>query len=116
MTQSLNGSIETISHQADRLAIQIDDSFDGFGNRYEQAVTVFQSERFDSLVEAGRRLADHSGDASGRSDGTPSPGPTIGGQVTADRPRRGHPWKASTSPARCSIRCPSGSTQRCCPK
>jgi hypothetical protein len=30
MTQSLNGSIETISHQADRLTTQIDDSFDGF--------------------------------------------------------------------------------------
>jgi hypothetical protein len=51
MTQSLKGPIETISHQVDRLTIQIDDSFDGFRNRYEQAVPVFQSERFDSLVE-----------------------------------------------------------------
>jgi hypothetical protein len=53
MTQSLNGSIETISHQVDRLTIQIDDSFDAFRNRYEQAVPVFQSERFDSLVDRG---------------------------------------------------------------
>ncbi|HZC92003.1 MAG TPA: DUF302 domain-containing protein [Mycobacterium sp.] len=51
MTQSLNRSIETISHQVDRLTIQIDDTFDGFRNRYEQAVPVFQSERFASLVE-----------------------------------------------------------------
>jgi hypothetical protein len=95
MTQSLNGSIETISHQADRLTIQIDDSFDGF---------------FSTVP----RL--HVADASGRGDGTPSPGPTIGGRVTADRASRGRQWKASASPARCSIRCPSGSTQRCCPK
>jgi hypothetical protein len=51
MTQSLNGSIETISHQVDRLTIQIADTFDGFRNRYEQAVPVFQSQRFESLVE-----------------------------------------------------------------
>jgi len=51
MTQSLNGSIETVSHQVDRLTIQINDSFDGFRNRYEQAVPVFQRERFDSLIE-----------------------------------------------------------------
>jgi Domain of unknown function DUF302 len=53
MTQSVNGSIETISHQVTRLTIHIDDSFDGFRNRYERAVPVFQSERFDALVEAG---------------------------------------------------------------
>jgi hypothetical protein len=53
MTQSLNRSIETISHQVDRLTIRIDDTFDGFRNRYEQAVPVFQRERFDSLVESG---------------------------------------------------------------
>jgi hypothetical protein len=50
---SLNGFIETISHQVDRLTIQIDDSFDGFKNRYEHAVPRFQRERFDSLVERG---------------------------------------------------------------
>jgi hypothetical protein len=53
MTQSVDGSIETISHQVDRLAIRIDDSFDGFRHRYEQAVPVFQSARFDSLIERG---------------------------------------------------------------
>jgi hypothetical protein len=53
MTQSLNGSIETISHPVDRLTIQIDESFDGFRSRCERAVPVFQSERFDSLVERG---------------------------------------------------------------
>jgi len=53
MTQSLKGPIETISHQVDRLTIQIDDSFDGFRNRYERAVPVFQSQRFDSLIERG---------------------------------------------------------------
>src|SRR6202789_2993316 len=53
MTQSVDGSIETISHQVDRLTIRIDDSFDGFRHRYEQAVPVFQSARFDSLVERG---------------------------------------------------------------
>jgi hypothetical protein len=53
MTQSVDGSIETISHQVDRLTIRIDDSFDGFRHRYEQAVPVFQGERFDSLVEKG---------------------------------------------------------------
>ena len=47
MTQSLSGSIETISHQVDRLTIQIDDSFDGFRNRYERAVPEFHSDRFD---------------------------------------------------------------------
>jgi hypothetical protein len=53
MTQSVDGSIETISHQVDRLTIRVDDSFDGFRRRYEQAVPVFQSERFESLVERG---------------------------------------------------------------
>jgi hypothetical protein len=53
MTQPLTGPIETVSHQVDRLTIQIDDSFDGFRSRYERAVPVFQSERFDSLVERG---------------------------------------------------------------
>jgi len=53
MTQSQNGSIETVSHQVDRLTIQIGDTFDGFRNRYEQAVPVFQSERFATLVEKG---------------------------------------------------------------
>jgi hypothetical protein len=53
MTYSLNGSIETISHRVDRLTIEIDDSFDRFRSRYEQAVPVFQSERFGSLVEKG---------------------------------------------------------------
>jgi hypothetical protein len=51
MTQSIDGSIETISHQVDRLTIRIDDSFDGFRHRYEQAVPVFQTARFESLVE-----------------------------------------------------------------
>ena len=51
MTQSLNGSIETISHQVDRLTVRIDDTFDGFKNRYEQAVPVFQSERFEALID-----------------------------------------------------------------
>ena len=53
MTQSSRGSIETISHQVDRHTIQIDDSFEGFRNRYKRAVPVFESERFDSLVERG---------------------------------------------------------------
>jgi hypothetical protein len=53
MAQSKNGMIETISHHVDRLTIQIDDSFDGFRKRYEQAVPVFQSERFASLIEKG---------------------------------------------------------------
>ena len=53
MTQSLNGSIETVSHQVDRLTIQIGDSFDGFRTRYERAVPAFRSERFDSLIERG---------------------------------------------------------------
>jgi hypothetical protein len=53
VTQSVSGSIETISHQVNRLPIQIDDSFDGFRNRVERAVPVFQSERFDSLVDRG---------------------------------------------------------------
>lgn len=51
MTQSVTGSIETVSHQVNRLTIQIDDSFDGFRNRFERAVPVYQGERFDSLVE-----------------------------------------------------------------
>jgi hypothetical protein len=53
MTQSLKGPIETISHQVDRLTIQIDDTFDGFRDRYERAVPAFQRERFDSLVKRG---------------------------------------------------------------
>src|SRR6202012_3669141 len=53
MTQTIDGSIETTSHRVDRLAIRIDDSFHGFRHRYEQAVPVFQSARFDSLVESG---------------------------------------------------------------
>lgn len=44
-------TLETVSHRVDRLTIPIDDTFDGFRDRYEQAVPVFQSERFDSLVE-----------------------------------------------------------------
>lgn len=51
MTQSPSGSIETISHRVDRLTIQIDDSFDGFRNRYEQAVPEYQTDRFDALIE-----------------------------------------------------------------
>jgi hypothetical protein len=53
MTQSLNESIETVSHHVDRLTIQIDDSFDGFRTHYERAVPAFQSEQFDSLIERG---------------------------------------------------------------
>jgi hypothetical protein len=53
MTRSLNGSTDMISHRVDRLTIQIDDSFDGFRNRYEQAVPEFQTERFGSLVDEG---------------------------------------------------------------
>lgn len=53
MTQPLDRSIETISHQVDRLTIRIDDSFDGFRRRYEQAVPMFRRERFDSLIERG---------------------------------------------------------------
>ena len=53
MTESLNGTIETISHQVDRLTIQIDDTFDGFKERYEQAVPVFQRERLESLTHRG---------------------------------------------------------------
>jgi hypothetical protein len=53
MTQSIYGSIETISHQVDRLTIQIDDSFDGFRNRYERAVPEFQRERFDAFIKEG---------------------------------------------------------------
>jgi hypothetical protein len=53
MTQSSDGSIETISRQATRLTIQIDDSFDGFRNRYERAVPEFQTDRFDSLIDEG---------------------------------------------------------------
>jgi hypothetical protein len=53
MPESLNGTIETISHQVDRLTIQIDDTFAGFKKRYEQAVPVFQSERFESLTHRG---------------------------------------------------------------
>jgi hypothetical protein len=53
MTQSLNGSFETISHRVDRLTIQIDDSFDGFRDRYERAVPEYQTDRFDTLIEKG---------------------------------------------------------------
>ena len=53
MTQSVAGSVETISHQVDRLTIRIEDSFDGFRHRYEQAVPAFHSARFDALVEEG---------------------------------------------------------------
>jgi hypothetical protein len=58
---TLNGFIETISHQVNRLTIQIDDSFDGFKNRYEHAVPRFQNDRFDPLVDPGCRLAGHFG-------------------------------------------------------
>jgi hypothetical protein len=51
MTGLLSGTIQTVAHQVDRLTIQIDDSFDGFRARYEQAVPVFQSKRFDELIE-----------------------------------------------------------------
>jgi hypothetical protein len=53
MTHSTNGSIETVSHRVDRLTIEIDDSFDGFRNRYERAVPEFHRERFDSFIEEG---------------------------------------------------------------
>ncbi|BCZ20731.1 DUF302 domain-containing protein [Mycobacterium senriense] len=53
MTRSLHPTIETVSHQVDRLTIRIDDTFDGFRHRYEQAVPEFQSQRFDSLVKGG---------------------------------------------------------------
>jgi hypothetical protein len=44
-------TIETISHRVDRLTIEIDDSFEGFRKRYEQAVPAFQSDRFAALIE-----------------------------------------------------------------
>jgi hypothetical protein len=50
MSPSLTGSIETVSHRVDRLTIQIDDSFDGFRNRYERAVPEFQTDGFDSFI------------------------------------------------------------------
>src|ERR1700727_396007 len=53
MTQSLNKSVETISHQVDRLMIQIGDTFDGFRNRYEKAEPALQSQRCESLIERG---------------------------------------------------------------
>ena len=53
MTRPLNGAIETISYRVDRLTIQIDDSFDGFKNRYERAVPEYQAARFDALIEEG---------------------------------------------------------------
>jgi hypothetical protein len=53
MIQAVDGSIETISHQVDRLTIRIDDTFDGFRNRYERAVPEFHRERFDSFIEEG---------------------------------------------------------------
>jgi hypothetical protein len=53
MAESFNGSIETISYRVDRLTIQIDDSFDGFRDRYERAVPEFQTDRFDTLIEEG---------------------------------------------------------------
>jgi Domain of unknown function DUF302 len=53
MTPSSNGSIETISRQAARLTIQIDDSFDGFRNRYERAVPEYQADRFGALIDEG---------------------------------------------------------------
>ncbi len=53
MTQPSIGSIETISHWVDRMTIQIDDSFDGFKNRYEQAVPEYQEARFDAFIEQG---------------------------------------------------------------
>ena len=53
MTRPLNGAIETISHRVDRLTIQIDDSFDGFRDRYERAVPEYQAARFDALIEEG---------------------------------------------------------------
>lgn len=53
MTQPSNGSIETISHRVDRLTIQIDDTFDGFRNRYERAVPEYEAARFDAFVEQG---------------------------------------------------------------
>jgi hypothetical protein len=53
MTTSIDGSIETISHRVDRLTIRVDDSFDGFRNRYERAVPEFQRERFDAFIKEG---------------------------------------------------------------
>jgi hypothetical protein len=53
MIQAVDGSIETISHQVDRLTIRIDDTFDGFRNRYERAVPEFHRERFDAFIEEG---------------------------------------------------------------
>ncbi len=53
MTQSMNGPIEAIAHRINRLTIQIDDSFEGFRDRYERAVPQYQTDRFDSLVEKG---------------------------------------------------------------
>ena len=40
MTQSLKGPIETISHQVDRLTIQIDDTFDGHVDRWDRDESV----------------------------------------------------------------------------
>ncbi|GGJ66782.1 DUF302 domain-containing protein [Streptomyces brasiliensis] len=48
-----DGTIEAVPHEVIRFTIQIDDTYDNFRKRYEEAVPVFQSDRFADLVKEG---------------------------------------------------------------
>ncbi|MET8329503.1 hypothetical protein [Streptomyces sp. NPDC005181] len=49
--QSSDGTIEMVPHEALRIANQIDDTFDGFRSRQEQAVPELERKRLDELIE-----------------------------------------------------------------
>jgi hypothetical protein len=46
-----DGTIEMVAHEAVRMTIQIDESFDDFRQRYEEAVPEFRSGQFADLVK-----------------------------------------------------------------
>ncbi|MEV8390456.1 MULTISPECIES: DUF302 domain-containing protein [unclassified Streptomyces] len=52
-TMPSDGTIEAVPHEVIRFSIQIDDTYENFRKRYEDAVPVFRSDRFAELVKEG---------------------------------------------------------------
>jgi hypothetical protein len=53
MTQSMRDRIRSVPHEVNRLAVAVGEPWEDFRARYERAVPVFDSERFERLVADG---------------------------------------------------------------
>ncbi|GLX01863.1 DUF302 domain-containing protein [Microtetraspora sp. NBRC 16547] len=53
MTQSIRERIRSVPHEVNRLAVAVGEPLESFRARYEQAVPVFDAERFERLIAEG---------------------------------------------------------------